>query len=132
MPETKKTSKKTSKKVSKTTKSKKEPKLKIFCGISQPIAKGHRLGSMKECLEMKQVRYYGLKKMDSKLVESVLGSKNNTEELRARYSSLRVNFNKLKKELQKTKNADTKKELLKKLEEMTKEIKSIETKLNKK
>ena len=132
MPETKKTSKKTSKKVSKTTKSKKEPKLKIFCGISQPIPKGHRLGSMKECLEMKQVRYYGLKKMDSKLVESVIGSKNNTQELRARYSSLRVNFNKLKKELMKTKNTDTKKELFKKLEEMTKEIKSIETKLNKK
>ena len=132
MPETKKTSKKTSKKVSKTTKSKKEPKLKIFCGISQPIPKGHRLGSMKECLEMKQVRYYGLKKMDSKLIESVIGSKNNTEELRARYSTLRVNFNKLKKEILKTKNADTKKELLKKLEEMTKEIKSIETKLNKK
>ncbi len=132
MPETKKTSKKTSKKVSKTAKSKKEPKLKIFCGISQPIPKGHRLGSMKECLEMKQVRYYGLKKMDSKLIESVIGSKNNTEELRARYSTLRVNFNKLKKEFQKTKNADTKKELLKKLEEMTKEIKSIETKLNKK
>lgn len=132
MPETKKTSKKTSKKVSKTTKSKKEPKLKIFCGISQPVPKGHRLGSMKECLEMKQVRYYGLKKMDSKLIESVIGSKNNTEELRARYSTLRVNFNKLKKELQKTKNADVKKELLKKLEEMTKEIKSIETKLNKK
>lgn len=132
MPGTKKSSKKTSKKVSKTTKTKKEPKLKIFCGITQPIPKGHKLGSMKECLEMKQVRYYGLKKMDTKLVESVVGSKKNTEDLRARYSSLRVNFNKLRKELQTTKSADIKKELLKKIEEMTKEIKSIETKLKKK
>lgn len=46
----------------------------IYCGIGK-IPKKSRLGSMKECAEKKQIRYYGLKKVDSRLVEIAKGTK---------------------------------------------------------
>ncbi|AYV84102.1 MAG: hypothetical protein Hyperionvirus17_22 [Hyperionvirus sp.] len=46
----------------------------IFCGIKK-VPKGSRLGSMKECAEKKQVRYYGVKKIDAKLLEVAKGTK---------------------------------------------------------
>lgn len=47
---------------------------KIHCGIG-PIPKNHRLGTMQECLEKNQVRYYGIKKIDPKLLKSHLDDK---------------------------------------------------------
>ena len=47
---------------------------KIFCGIKQP-PKNSRLGTMKECAEAKQVRQYGVKKIDARLLEVALGKK---------------------------------------------------------
>lgn len=61
----KKTSKKESKK-----ESKKAKKLKIYCGIEQPLPKNFRLGSMEECLNAGKVNYYGIKKIDSRLIEA--------------------------------------------------------------
>ena len=46
----------------------------IFCGIGKVPAKS-RLGSMKECAEKKQIRYYGVKKVDPKILEIALGTK---------------------------------------------------------
>jgi hypothetical protein len=42
-------------------------KSKIYCGIGE-VPKGMKKGTMKECMEMGQVRLYGLYKIDSKLV----------------------------------------------------------------
>jgi len=47
---------------------------KIYCGIGK-TPKGHRLGSMVECLENKKVNLYGLYKIDSKLIKQKLASK---------------------------------------------------------
>ena len=47
---------------------------KIYCGIGK-TPKGHRLGSMVECLENKKVNLYGLYKIDSKLIKQKLDSK---------------------------------------------------------
>ena len=97
MPGSKTASKKVSKKTSKkTSKPKKQPKLKIFCGITQPIPKGYKLGSMKECLENKQVRYYGLKKIDNKLAESINDKKTYKIELITKISILRAKIDILK------------------------------------
>lgn len=124
-------SKKTSKKTSKTTKSKKEPKLKIFCGITQPIPKGYKLGSMKECLEQKQVRYYGLKKIDNKLVESMNNNKSTKLELISKMSSLRGKIDRLKKEIDASKNTNEKKKLIDDFQTARKEILMLNEKLQK-
>ena len=47
---------------------------KAYCGIAK-IPKGYKRGSMKDCAEAGQIRYYGLKKIDSKLVEHSKKSK---------------------------------------------------------
>ena len=74
MPKTdsKNTSKNTSKKASKKTskKAKKEKVLKPYCGITSPIPKSKRLGSMEECLNLNKVNYYGIKKIDSRLLNA--------------------------------------------------------------
>ena len=46
----------------------------IYCGIGKP-PKGKKIGSMKECAEMGQVRYYGIKKVDKKLIDNILNEK---------------------------------------------------------
>lgn len=131
MTDSKKTSKKTSKKSSKKT-SKKEPKLKVFCGITQPIPKGYKLGSMKECLEMKQVRYYGLKKIDSKLAESINEKKDSKIELSSKIAGLKGKFFKLKKEIDASKNISSKKKLIEEFENVRKELVSLNEKMKKK
>lgn len=40
----------------------------VYCGICK-LPKGKRQGTMKECAELGQVRYYGLHKMDPKTLE---------------------------------------------------------------
>jgi len=47
---------------------------KIYCGIGK-VPKGHRLGSMVECLEKGKVNLYGLYKIDSKLIKEKMASK---------------------------------------------------------
>lgn len=39
----------------------------IFCGASKKVPKGKRIGSMKECFNMNQVRFWGLQKIDPQL-----------------------------------------------------------------
>ena len=46
-----------------------------YCGIGD-VPKGSKRGSMKECVEMGQVRYYGIKMIDSKLIDASKKSKN--------------------------------------------------------
>lgn len=124
----KKVSKKTSKKVSKP---KKEPKLKVFCGISQPIPKGHKLGSMKECLELKQVRYYGLKKIDSKLADSINAKKESKNELMIKIAGLRGRLSKLKRDIDASKKFEEKKKLTEEFETVRKQILLLNDKMQK-
>jgi len=137
-----KTSKPTSKTASKKTiskkttskkvlKPKKEPKLKVFCGISQPIPKGHKLGSMKECLELKQVRYYGLKKIDSKLADSINVKKETKSELMIKIAGLRGKLSKLKRDIDNSKNFEEKKKLTEEFETVRKQILSLNDKMQK-
>ena len=65
----KKTTKKVSKKSSKKT-SKPVKKLEPYCGIKDPLPKNKRLGTMDECYTIGEVRYYGLNKIDSRIIEN--------------------------------------------------------------
>lgn len=42
---------------------------KPYCGVGKP-PKGFKRATMKECLERGQVRYWGVKKIDSRLIEA--------------------------------------------------------------
>jgi hypothetical protein len=133
-PTSKKTTSKkpTSKKpTSKKPTSKKEPKLKVFCGISQPIPKGHKLGSMKECLELKQVRYYGLKKIDSKLADSINVKKESKNDIMIKMAGLTGKLSKLKRDIDNSKNFEEKKKLTEEYENIRKQRLSLNDKLQK-
>ncbi len=127
----KKVSKKTSKKTVTVSKPKKEPKLKVFCGISQPVPKGHRLGSMKECLDLKQVKYYGLKKIDNKLVDSINVKKESKNDLLIKIAGLSGKLTKLKRDIENSKNFEEKKKIMEESEKVKKEIVSLNEKIKK-
>lgn len=48
----------------------------IYCGVSDVPAKQRR-GTQKECIEKKQIRYYGIEKIDKKLLDEHKKKKNN-------------------------------------------------------
>lgn len=58
---------------------------KINCGIGE-LKKGERRGTMKECADKGQVRYYGLKKIDSRILKA---SKKVNKELKSRNQLLK-------------------------------------------
>lgn len=43
---------------------------KIYCGWNENIPKGQRRGTMKECLDSKQVRFWGINKIDRNLLKT--------------------------------------------------------------
>ena len=43
---------------------------KPYCGVSEKVPKGFHRATMQECIDNKQVRYYGLHKIDKKLLEA--------------------------------------------------------------
>lgn len=56
-------------------------KKKPYCSIGE-VPKGQKRGSMKECADMKQIRYYGVKKIDSRTLEySTNGNKKISKKL---------------------------------------------------
>ena len=55
----------------KKSKTKKKGKAKkIYCGAGD-IPSGHRRGTMQECIEKNQIRYYGVKKIDSRILSKL-------------------------------------------------------------
>lgn len=132
MANSKTASKKSSKKSSKkTSKPKRERKLKVFCGATQPVPKGHRIGSMKECLENKQVRYYGLKKIDSKLVESLNNKKTKKDELLSEILTMKGKLERIKKNIEISKTASEKKKLIDDFQTIRKNLLLLNEKLQK-
>lgn len=50
-----------------------EEESKYYCGI-KAVPKGQQRGSTEYCIQTNQVRYYGLEKIDPKLIEQFKGS----------------------------------------------------------
>lgn len=103
---------------------------KPYCGIEK-LRKGQKKGTLKECVKSKQIRQYGLKKVDKNLVNKLKNKDVNIKNVKLEFFKLSGKMNKLKKELQNaklTKNERNKK--LKELEEVTKQFKNIQKSLS--
>ena len=130
--ENKKNSKKGSKKPKKDSKKPKKVKeLKVFCGITDPIPKGFRLGSMQECLDKGQVRYYGLKKIDNKVIEAANKKPETEADLQVKAAGFRGKLTKLKRDLDKTDNPAEKQKIKTEYEEIRKQLLAVGEKINK-
>ena len=120
-----------SKEKKKPVKPKKEKKLKPYCGISE-IPKNHRLGSMKECADAGQIRYYGLHKIDKLVVgSSIKVSQNEEKTLRVKLAGLRGSATKLGKDYKKAKTDKEKKKLIEEYKIVKHQIESVQEKINK-
>jgi hypothetical protein len=118
--------KKDTKKNSKNNKIPKEKKLKLYCGILDPIPSGYKLGSMQECFDAGKVMYYGIKKVDS----IVLNSNKKKEEtdvnaLQIKKAGLLGKHNNLKKKYENAKVKEDKEEIKKDIEKIVKEINKL-------
>lgn len=106
---------------------------KIYCGIDK-VPKTHKLGSMKECAEKKQVRYFGVKKIDPKLLEAVKkGSKNkeSRDKLAIKMVGLRGKVSKLTKQMATEKDKKEKEKIKKDLDKTKDELTDVSSRFNK-
>jgi len=71
--------------------------LKIYCGIDK-VPKGFKLGSMQECFNLGKINYWGLKKVDNKILTSANPKpKVDLSALRIEMAGLRGSLNKNKR-----------------------------------
>jgi len=101
----------------------------IYCGVDK-LKSNQRLGSSKECAELKQIRYYGLKKVSKKIIDEFKGmsvvSAQKEQKLYKMFGKTKAQIQLLKNELSDYKKEHNYKTLYKK------EIKNLEGKIKKK
>jgi hypothetical protein len=81
-----------------------------YCGTGK-IPKNSKRGSMIECAKKGQVRYYGLKKIDSRIIENVAKlrkKKVSKEQVREKVFILKARVKKMIKNIKAEKDQDTK------------------------
>jgi hypothetical protein len=103
----------------------------IYCGVKN-VPKGKKRGTMKQCASKGEVRYYGLKRIDPKLLEhaqSKKGKMGSKKDLEKRMIILRVRLRKTKTKYAEEKNQKKKQEIKKEYEKMAKEFNQISAKL---
>lgn len=102
---------------------------KIVCGVTEPKGKQRR-GTMKECAEMKQVRYYGIKKVDKIIVDKMKSKKKvpkiTLEEAIAKTVGLKQRLEKLKKMI----DDNTRVEKMDKVQALKKEYETVKQAYN--
>jgi hypothetical protein len=130
-------SKKNSKKDSKKKSPVETKKYKLYCGIREPIPDGYRLGSMEECLNAGKVNYYGVKKIDSRLL-APKRKEYLVEEINKKIHKLRMETARLsgtesryKKNLDKAETTTEKNKIKKLIQEVKEERDEIIKKMNK-
>lgn len=98
---TKKSSKKGSKKATKKATKKKRP----YYGIKDPVPPGFERATMQEFINKKKVNYFGIKKIDTKLIKHQTKDllPNTKNELHIKKAGLAGKLNRLNKELEKAK-----------------------------
>jgi hypothetical protein len=96
----------------------------IYCGVKS-VPKNKKLGTMKQCTEKKQVRYFGIKKVDMRLLKASKTNVSDTKQrqnLKKKELLLRGKLRTLKSRLQASKNLEEK-------EKLREEIKLMEEKI---
>ena len=109
----------------------------VYCGVDK-LKTNQRLGTAKECAELKQVRYYGLKKIDKKFVDDNKGLPVQSEarllKLSKKRGGLRGKIMKLKDEIEDYKNEEDyrkNKSYQKAVKKLENEIKKLKEELSK-
>ena len=102
---------------------------KVSCSVKD-LKKNERRGTMKECADKKQVRYYGIKKVDkimlSKLTEKNKKSNRSFPELFGKLAGLKTKYTKLIKKIQyKKERGESTKTLEKEAEKIEKDYKNL-------
>jgi hypothetical protein len=102
---------------------------KIYCDIGD-VPKGSTRGSMTQCAEKGQIKYYGAKKVDKKILDSVLDKKNskkgnNDKQLNALKIEMAGQIGKISKLKKELKDEDDDKKYKKLEKEITKQEKEF-------
>jgi hypothetical protein len=105
----------------------------IYCGADK-LKKNQRKGTIKECVEKKQIRLYGLKKVDEKMIsyskrKDILPD--TREKLILKMSALRGTIRTNKGRYETTKNEATRPEYYKIWKDAEKELIKVSNKLKK-
>lgn len=107
----------------------------VYCGIGE-VPKGKRLGSMKECAEKKQVRYYGLKKIDPLVIADTAkqskqkkADSSKRDKLLIKYTDLKAKLKKMTDTLKNSKEEAKKEKALKDIDKIKPQIQKIVTEL---
>lgn len=102
---------------------------KPYCGVSN-IPKGHKRGTMKECAQIGQVRYYGLKKIDPRTLEHAKKSRGESKRnLIIQRAKLRGKLNLLKRKHGAEKDSNKKKKINEEYKKVVVEFKMINNKI---
>ncbi len=99
-----------------------------YCGINNVPKDKHR-GSMKECIEKGEVRYYGYKKIDKRLVENIKAKKFkklHKTQLYAKKGELTGKIKKLKEKIQNEKDPTKKDNMKDEGKKLIKELKAVQ------
>jgi hypothetical protein len=103
----------------------------IYCG-AKDIPKGKKRGSMKQCVEKGQISYFGINKIDTKLLEKYMGAKKEKKDgmkilmkLAEQKGTLSAKLNKLKKAIENEKDNKKLKVFEKQKEELQIKFKEI-------
>ncbi len=94
----------------------------IYCGAKK-VPKNKKLGSMVECAEKGQVMYWGVKKIDNRVLENVQGQKKvSLDKARTNKIKLDTRLKKMVKDLENAKDKEKKQTLKKNIEKTKKEL----------
>ncbi len=94
----------------------------IYCGAKK-VPKNKKIGSMVECAEKGQVMYWGLKKIDSKVMEKATTQKKvSLDKARTNKIKLDTRLKKMMKDLENSKDKEKKQTLKKDIEKTKKEL----------
>ena len=111
---------------------KKSSKKDFYCTV-EPRKKNQRKGTMLECIEAKQVRLYGLYKIDPKLLKKYQDNKKEKKDdlpsLREKRGALMGEFNRHKKDIAKDISDADKKKIRAKMDKIKIDFESVQKKI---
>ena len=111
---------------------KKSSKKDFYCTV-EPRKKNQRKGTMLECIEAKQVRLYGLYKIDPKLLKKYQDGKKKKKDdlpgLKEKRGALMGEFNRYKKDLTKDISDADKKKLKAKMDKIKVDFEAVQKKI---
>ncbi len=100
---------------------------KVYCGVDK-VPKGKKRGTMKDCAIAGQIRYYGLKKIDSRLVEHAKSAKRGSAKLNTlieQKAAIKGKINFITKSFKAEKDPAKKKQLNEQYKKLVVELKKL-------